>query len=286
MVDGEWNNRFLCTMMPDVISCLRRDLALLKPDFILLTGDIANHQTRDVVFAARDLIDSLGVPYFPMGGNHDFVIEESRPWFLDAFKAHVPQPDTVYSFTHKNLHFCVLDAWWKWRDDSLCPLAEKAFTNTVPVSMHGARWSLPPHEFAWLEDDLTAHQNLPTIMALHYPVTPVPKHMRRPGMKDAGHLDNGDMVLEMLSRHPQVKAILTGHVHMHFIERWNGITHVTTGAMPEFPCEYRDIQVHNDRLEVRTCSLSDGVFAERSLIPGKDWTAGSPEDRSATIRLL
>jgi hypothetical protein len=72
---------------------------------------------------------------------------------------------------------------------------------------------------------------------------------------------------------------------MHFIEEVNGITCVTTGALPEFPTEYRDIQVYEDRMEVSTCGLSDPSFAGRSLIPGKDFTAGDPCDRAVTIAL-
>lgn len=286
VVDGLWNNRFLCTMMPEVIACLRRDLAEVKPDFLLVTGDIASQHTRDAIFAARDLLDSLGFPYYPVGGNHDLVTGQSRKWFLDAFQAHLPAADATYSFTHKDLHFCVLDPWWRWKDDSLCPFSEKAFMDPADVSMHGAGWALPPHEFEWLEADLKAHSSMSTIVASHYPPVPIPRRMMRPGIKDAGHLDNGDLLVDLLMRYPQVKATVSGHLHMHFIERDGRITHIVTGSMPEFPCEYRDFQVYEDRIEIRTRGLSDRSFAERSLIPGHDWTAGEPRDRTATISLL
>ena len=92
--DGEWNNRFVCTMMPEVISCLRRDLAKINPDFLLVTGDIVSQQTRDATYAARDLLDSLHIPYYPAGGNHDFLTEETRAQFIEAFGAHLPDGDS------------------------------------------------------------------------------------------------------------------------------------------------------------------------------------------------
>ncbi|HPC16027.1 MAG TPA: metallophosphoesterase [Candidatus Hydrogenedentes bacterium] len=285
MVDGEWNNRFLCTMMPDVMRCLRRDLAKINPDFILVTGDIASHHSRDAVFAARDLLDSLGFPYYPMGGNHDFLSERMREWFLDAFHARLPGGDTVYSFTHKNLHFCVLDPWWKWRDDSLCPVAEASLHDAGGISMHGARWAMPPHELAWLENDLAEHAAGPVVIATHYPAIGIPRRLRRAGLCDAGHLDNGEILLDICRRHPHVKAIFSGHVHMHIIESCDGLTHVVTGSMPEFPCEYRDVHVYDNRIEIHTCALSNTSFANRSLIPGHDYTAGMPQDRRATISL-
>ncbi len=283
--DGVWNNAFICTMMPDVIRCLKDDLKELAPDFILATGDLSSHQTRDSMFAARDLLDSLGFPYYPMGGNHDFVYKDSRAWFKEAFYAHLPTGETYYSFTHKNLHFCVLDPWWKWSDGQLSPMSEKVVARTQTRNLEGARWEVPPEQLAWLVEDLNAHRDTPTIVATHYPAVRIPERMRRPGMQDGGCLDNGGALVELLRGQPQVFAVMAGHVHLHFIERDNGLAHITTGALPEFPTEYRDIQVYNDRIEISTRGLSDTSFAARSLIPGKDWTAGQPQDRYATLRL-
>ena len=285
LTDGVWNNGFLCTMMPDVMLCLRRDLAELHPDFILATGDIASEQTRDAMFAARDLMDSLHVPYYPMGGNHDFVVENSREWFLEAFHAHLPVKRTYYSFDHKNLHFCVLDPWWLWSDDTLSEVSERAVAEKLSKDLKGARWILPPHQMKWLEEDLAANSNTPTIIATHYPALPVPERMQRPGYRDSGSLENGDLLFDLLGHHHQVKAIFSGHVHMNVIEQRNGITHLCTSALPEYPTEYRDVHVYDDRLEVFTRGLSDTSFAARSLIPGNEWTSGEPQDRTCTIPL-
>ena len=284
-LDGRWNNHFICTMMPDVMRCLRRDLSRLKPDFILATGDLASDRTIDAMFAARDLMDSLGFPYYPMGGNHDFTSNETRAWFLDAFQHRLPVKDTVYSFTHKNLHFCVLDPWWVWQDNSLCPASEREIAEAQNRTLKGARWAVPPHQLAWLEDNLASHAHIATLVSLHYPAVPIPIRMKRPGMQDGGCLENGSLLVDVLHRYPQVKAIVSGHVHMHFIEDLGGLMHVTTGALPEYPTEYRDFQVYDDRVEVFTCGLSDTSFAARSLIPGNEWTSGEPQDRTAVISL-
>jgi len=271
-------------MMPEVVSCLRRDLAKLEPDFLLVTGDIVSHQSRDATYASRDLLDSLGIPYYPTGGNHDFLSEAARARFVEAFGAHLPDGDTVYSFTHKGLHFCILDPWWKWSDGTLCASSEQSVAEKIDFTLEGARWALPPHQFAWLESDLEEHTE-PTIIAMHYPAIPIPRRMHRPGMKDAGRLDNGDLLIELLLRFPQVKAIFSGHVHMNFIEPRNGLVHIVTSSLPEYPTEYRDVRVFADRLEISTLGLSDESFAARSLIPGHEWIAGERPDREAVIRL-
>ena len=109
--DGEWNNRFLYSMMPDVIRCLKRDLAGLQPDFILATGDLSSQQTRDAMFAARDLMDSLGFPYYHLGGNHDFLNAKTRSWFLEAFHAHLEK----HGIPHEAAIFDGSHDWNSWK---------------------------------------------------------------------------------------------------------------------------------------------------------------------------
>jgi hypothetical protein len=72
---------------------------------------------------------------------------------------------------------------------------------------------------------------------------------------------------------------------MHVIQQDDQLTHITTGSLPEFPTEYRDMRVFKDRIEVETLGLSDPSFAARSLIPGKNYTAGQPQDRNVVIPL-
>ena len=283
--DGIWNNRFLCTMMPDVMQCLAGDLAVLKPDFVLVTGDIASTQTREAMFEARDMMERLRVPYYPMGGNHDFVLPESREWFIEAFRDRLPEPRTYYSFTHKNLHFCVLDAWWMWSDGTLSEVSEASIAKNLDTSLKGARWAIPPHQFNWLAEDLRQNPRTPAVVAVHYPAFAIPARLHRPDFNDGGCLENRDLLLECLAGYPQVKAIFSGHVHLNFVARQNGIVQVVTGALPEFPTEYRDVQVFDDRMEVRTLGLSNPEFARLSLIPGKQWTAGDLEDRQVVIPL-
>ena len=284
--DGEWNNRFLCSMMPAVMACVARDLARLQPEFILATGDIASKQTRDAMMEARRLMDSLGVPYYPMGGNHDFVGEGSRDWFLEAFQHRLPVQKTYYSFDHRQLHFVVLDPWWVWGDGSLNPLSEPSVAAELDMTLKNACWALPPDQFNWLEEDLSANAERPTIVGCHYPAAGVPERMQRPSYQDSGALGNGDLLIGALERHPQVKAIFSGHMHMNYVVKLDGLTQVVTGSLPEYPVEYRDVQVFDDRLEVSTLGLSDPQFAARSLIPGKAWTRGEESDRSVTIPLI
>jgi 3',5'-cyclic AMP phosphodiesterase CpdA len=283
--DGRWNNNFICTMMPDVMRCLRRDLREIKPDFILATGDLASRPTRDAVFAARDFIDWLGYPYYPMGGNHDFVVEQSRDWFREAFHAHLPGGRTHYSFSHKGLHFAVLDPMWLWADGSLMPYPAPKISGSAQGRVNRGHWVVPVEQLAWLDADLGVHEAQPAIVACHYPAIAIPERMTRPGMSNAGHLENGNEVIALLKRHENVRAVISGHLHMNIVEQVNGVIHMVTASLPEYPVEYREIAVHDDRMEITTRGLSDPSFAARSLVDNNTWTAGEARDRSVTIPL-
>jgi 3',5'-cyclic AMP phosphodiesterase CpdA len=275
--DDKGNNRLIGRMMPDVIRCLRNDLSSDPPDFALVTGDITMEQTRDAMFAARDLLDSLGFPYYPIGGNADFVNDETRRWFADAFKAQIPGSETVYSMSHKGLHFAMLDPWWNWPDGSLLPVA--------PPPDQQCGWSVPPWQFDWLKRDFDSHRDEPTLVVVHYPCTPVPERMRAANMVDHGHLSNGDLLSLFLQCFPQVKAVLNGHAHMHIGFSDNALWHITTAALIEYPNEYREARVHSDRIEFHCRALSESRYSASSLIEGREWTGGEEQDRTIIVPL-
>lgn len=281
--NGVWNNKFLCSMMPEVMACLKKDLESLAPDFLLVTGDIVSHRSRDAVLRARDMLEALNVPYYPMGGNHDFHSMESRAWFMEAYAHRLPTPNTIYSFVHKNMRFCVLDPWWVWRDGALMPIAEPDIAIQQEETLRDTRWALPPEQFVWLESVLEAFPEHPTCIASHYPIMPLPEHLYQPEYNFAGALENGELLSAVISKYPHVKAVFSGHVHTNAIAEHNGVVHVCTSALPEYPVEFREVVVFPDRMEIKTHGLSDRSFAQRSAIPSREYTSGLDSDRRAVI---
>jgi 3',5'-cyclic AMP phosphodiesterase CpdA len=273
--DGCGSNLLIHSQVPDILACLREDLQSIDPDFILATGDLAAYDSRDAIYAARDMLDSIGIRYYPIGGNQDFQGPRSRAWFIEAHHAHLPVPETVYSFNHKNLHIAVLDPWWIWKDGTLCPHREEANS--------GFKWAIPPHQFDWLKEDLKAHRSMPTIVAMHYPAVPIPERLQWERMLKRECLENGALLCGFLRNYPQVVAVLTGHAHMHYVVQDSRVAHVTTASLSEYPIEYRIVEVDDDRLTIRTQGLSDQTFAARSLLPEGEGSAGHNCDRDFVL---
>ncbi|HOJ32488.1 MAG TPA: metallophosphoesterase [Candidatus Hydrogenedentes bacterium] len=275
--DGQRNNLIISSMMPDVIRCLAKDLQSITPDFILATGDISAETSRDAMFAARDLLDSLGIAYYPVGGDADFAREKGREWFVDAFHARLPIRDTVYSFTHKGLHFVILDPWWRWPDGTLCP------------SLDGLKgdysWQLPPHQLEWLENDLNRFSHLPTILAMHCPAIEPPKRFKTLRFPDKAVLENRDLLMEVVRRHRQVRVLFSGHAHMNYIVSERNLVHIVTASLSEFPIEYRVVDVFNDHLSISTRGLTNETFAKSSLL-SQETPKGEEADRIIDIPLM
>jgi hypothetical protein len=178
-----------------------------------------------------------------------------------------------------------MDPWWRWPDGSLRPDAPKLALDSMDESLKGLYWALPEEQMLWLEDILRQDPGTPTVLGMHYPAVPTPERLHRTGFRDGGTLDNGPELMEMLLKYPQLRAVFAGHTHANFVETGGGVTHVTTGGLPEYPVEYRVIRVYEDRMEVETRGLSDPSFAQRSLIPGHGYTSGTSDDRSTVIPL-
>jgi 3',5'-cyclic AMP phosphodiesterase CpdA len=277
MPESMGNNRILHPRLPEIISTLRRDFKERPPDLMLVTGDLTAEPSRDALFAARDLLDSLRVPYLPVGGNSDFQHPLSRQWFLEAFGARLPVEDTCYACTFQGVRFCTLDPWCTWSDGTLAPFPEE-----------GGRpsWVAPPNQLEWLEEELQRHHAMPVVVALHQPLMPIPLRLRRRGMVEKQCLANGELVMDLLRRRGNVKAVFSGHTHLHSIVQQHGIAHVATGALVEYPVEYREVEVEpGRRIMINTRCLGDARFAEASLIKGREWVQGEDCDRSLEILL-
>lgn len=82
-------------------------IILIKPDFVLNTGDLVSNGRRpkdwDIFFDInKDLMKTI--PYYPVLGNH----EENSDYYFDYFA--LPGNERYYSFSWGNSYFIVLDS--------------------------------------------------------------------------------------------------------------------------------------------------------------------------------
>lgn len=159
--------------------------ALPNPvDAIVVTGDLAEHATPKEYALATELIGALGVPFFVLPGNHD-----ERATMRTAFD--LPgEPDAP-------LDYAV----------DLGPLRLVVLDSTIPGEDRGG-WE--PGQLEWLDAELSAAPAQSTILAMH----------QTPLATAIADWDSVNMpvperraLAAVIERHPQVRAIVGGHLH-------------------------------------------------------------------------
>jgi 3',5'-cyclic AMP phosphodiesterase CpdA len=179
---AEWGGddsaaRFTAVM--DAVSALRP-----RPDAVLVSGDLSDHADDAEYRLVRDLLAPLAVPIYVLPGNHDG---------REALRRHFDLPGTggepvQYAVDVGTLRLVVVDS-------------------THPGEDRGA---LDEERLAWLERELAAAPDTPTLIAIHHPpvVTGVPA-MDEVGLPGADRHALGRVV----ERHVQVRRLVAGHIH-------------------------------------------------------------------------
>jgi 3',5'-cyclic AMP phosphodiesterase CpdA len=149
----------------------------LQPDLLLLTGDLLERPTAAIYVEFMGQLRRLPCPAVALPGNHD------QPTLLaEAFGTNAGPHQRLTMPTGGAL--LLLDS-------------------TIPGAEHGA---ITPAHIDWLN----AHHQVgqPTVLALHHP----PCRTGIAGM-DAIGCHGSELLAEWLALHPEIAAVLCGHVH-------------------------------------------------------------------------
>ncbi|MBI2217871.1 MAG: phosphodiesterase [Candidatus Rokubacteria bacterium] len=170
-----------------------------RPDLILATGDLADGGARDEYRRLRRLLEPLSAPVYLVAGNHD-----DRAALVSEFSDHRYLPRTgeflQYTFDAGDLRVVVMDT-------------------VIPGKVGGEVCS---ERLGWLSARLGEARNRPTVVVMHHP--PFETGIE---FMDGYGFEGGEALGELIAKHPNVEAVLAGHLHRRISVRWRG-TVVTT----------------------------------------------------------
>jgi 3',5'-cyclic AMP phosphodiesterase CpdA len=175
-----------------------------KPEFCLISGDLVESGTAAQLGPVRDLLDTLGMPFYVVMGNHDYLAQDDRKAYEQLF------PNRInYQFEHRGWQFIGLDT-----SEGL------KYQNT----------SVQAPTLRFLEVSLPKlNKKRPTVVFTHFPLGPaVPM---RPL--------NAEAVLAAFKDH-NLQAVFSGHFH-GFTERTVGATTLTTDRCCSFSRANHDL---------------------------------------------
>ena len=153
-------------------------------DAVLVSGDLTHDGGLDELRLARGLLERLGVPLHVVPGNHD-----DRALLREAFELPGVGSEPVnYSVDVGELRLVVFDS-------------------NVPGQDPGRYDS---GHLPWLDSELGARPDRPTLLATHHPPLATGVHEW-----DGINLEPGqrEVLAEVVARHPQLLAIVGGHLH-------------------------------------------------------------------------
>jgi Icc protein len=215
--------------LPALRACVDHAAAAIRmADALLVTGDVVQDDPAGYVHL-RDTLAPLGLPVLCIPGNHDDVALLRRELGCAPFR-HDPHVD-----------------FGDWRVvllDSVKPGA--------------ASGRLAPAALAALQESLASAAGRHVIICLHHH----PIGMRSRWLDSVG-LENADEFFAIIDRHPQVRAIVWGHVHQAWDSERRGVRLLSTPATcAQFLPEADDFAVDNRPPGYRILDLApDGSVA-------------------------
>lgn len=155
-----------------------------RPDAVLISGDLTDGGAAEGYRLAQELLERLEVPLHALPGNHD-----DRGRIREAFGLPGMGEEPVnYSVEVGDLRLV-------------------AFDSNVPGQDPGA---FPPEQLRWLDEELRAKPEAPTLLAMHH--TPLTT-----GIREWDEINllapQREALAEVVGRHPQLRAIVGGHLH-------------------------------------------------------------------------
>lgn len=191
-----------------------------RPDAVLVSGDLTDDGAEDGYLLARELLQRLEAPLYVLPGNHD-----DRGRLRSAFDLPGDGSEPVrYSADVGELRLVVFDS-------------------NVPGQDPGR---YDPEQLRWLDAELGAEPDRPTLLALHHPplVTGIQEW-------DEINLEAGQIPLlaDVVSRHPQLRAIVGGHLHRVAASALAGVPVLAAPstylqALPDYETEGVELMPH------------------------------------------
>lgn len=195
----------------DTAALLRQAVASVQaldpaPDLVLLTGDLVDGGDPAEYARLRALLAPLRPPWRLLPGNHD-----ARAALREAF------PEQPWAAGQP------FAQWVTDLPDPAGPLRLIGLDTVIPGAPGGA---LCRDRLAWLADTLAQAPQRPTLLALHHP----PLRTGLEEMDGMALAEGREALAGLLARHPQVQALLCGHLHRHIHGQLAGVPVIVAPA--------------------------------------------------------
>ncbi len=220
-------------------------VAKLEPDFAVVMGDFGGSKMRSAagLEETRRHVEMIGCPWHAIFGNHDV---EYAPDNINAY-----DPTATFRDVFEKEPYFAMEVNGVL---ILCITIERQPLEGMRT-IHAVYVS--DAQFAWAEDQLRAHTDMPTILITHAPMIGSGLRCDRPLHSAAldTYLDQTykcERWPELLKRFPQIKVWCSAHYHLGHdydtaMTEKDGVVHISCGVMT---CCSRDERKHTRILDI------------------------------------
>lgn len=238
---GSFQNPVLSGDARKTVAAAVAAINLEQPDLVLIPGDLTHNAAEDELAEVLSYLNALCCQFVVCKGNHDRETTEAAQRF-DLALGKSAQPGIVQRADLNlpgGVAILVLESSWEPKDppDPANPqplavldegLAKKALTE------------LARQQPEWL------------LVVSHYPLVSQATYTTETGLKYAGHVRGGEELLTALSARVGAVVCFCGHNHYHHILAGENWLQCATGAMIEYPAEFRLVTIAANSVTVST----------------------------------
>ena len=182
--------------------------------FVIFTGDNIDNPDENSLIGLMKIIRKLKVPYYIVLGNHDVFKSKnmSKERYAEIVREYNPlwlRKKWSYTFHKKGYTFIVVDG-----SKEIIP---------GPVGYFRA------DTLAWLDKQLTKNRRHPVVIFQHYPILDSPEFGS--ARLKTHRTYQPEKYFEVLNKHDNVLAIVSGHFHVNSEIMKDGIYHISTPTL-------------------------------------------------------
>lgn len=193
--------------------------------FVVFTGDNINYAQKEDLMIFTSIVKKLNVPYYVVIGNHDVYKTGgmSKVQYLDIlrqsnFKIRQRKPN--FKWNKKGFEFLIVDG----------------AKEVIP----GPAGYFKKDTLKWLDKTLTKDKRRTVVIFQHFPIE-YPDGAE--GRLKTHKTYKVEDYKEIIDRHNNVLAIISGHLHTNGENMRNGVYHISTPSLLAMPHSYKIIDI-------------------------------------------
>lgn len=208
-------------------------LRKIKPDLVLVNGDLSSDGTWPQMLEVKSLLDGLGLPYEVSRGNHDRANQGGegeaencgprKDCYNRIFRPGSDERVQPRAVELGNIRFLLLDSDNAGQPDLSDPAQQQ-----------------------WLQDQLILQPQKRTFILLHHPVSLYSLATTFPPGNGVLPDKGGQWLRDLVQNNPQVVGVFSGHTHRNILgyDGSGRAPWVENGANKEYPAGFAVLRIY------------------------------------------